>query len=702
MSFLDLRTVLINYICGNLVCAVVLFALWKENRFRYTGLGYWTISFGLNVFGMALLTGRGVLPDFFSMLLGSLFLVGGTFMLYAGIRLFLEKPGIPIHLYLILALYVFFQTYFIYIRPNLEIRNILFSIVLVIFSIQFAWLLFFQLTPEQKKITHALGVITSLFGVVAIIRIFINFLIPPGNDVMKSPGYESLLYLSFQLLYLILTIVLFMMVNRRLQFDLQADIAEREKAEEARLLTQEKYAKAFLASPNAILISRIEDGKILEINDGFTQVSGYTREESLNNSTISLGFWKNPADRAELIKEMKTQKRVRNYVFAARNKNGKVILVEISSEYIRLNDEDCMLSVIQDISERKRIEDILKLRLKLWDYSISHTPIEVMQKALDEIEILTESQISFYHLVEENSNTLSLQAWSTRTQQDFCKAEGNGMHYSIDQAGVWVDCIRERKPIIHNDYASLPNKKGMPEGHAKVIREMLIPIFQENQIVSILGIGNKPTDYDNDDVELVSYIADLVWTIVSRKRSEEKIHQLNSRLELLAMTDELTKLSNRRHFFQRGNEEIGRSRRYKHPLSLIILDIDKFKLINDTHGHDIGDLALQFIARILKEQCREVDLAARLGGEEFGILLPDTKLTEAAILAERIRERIENSDCLTKDITVHMTASFGVATLEPEMKNLDSLFHNADTAMYQAKNSGRNKVMLFQDNQILN
>ncbi len=695
MSFLDLRTVLISYICGNLICAIVLFVLWKENRLRYAGLGYWTISFGCNVIGMAFLTTRGIIPDFFSMLLGSFFMVCGTFVLYVGIRRFLEKPGVPIHLYLLIILYIFSQTYFIYIHPNLEIRNILFSFVLVIFSLQFAWLLFFQLTPEQKKITRPLGVITSLFGVFAIIRIITNIFIPPGNDVMKSPGYESILYLAFQLLYIVLTIVLFILVNRRLQIDLLADIAEREKAEEARKMTQEKYTKAFLASPNAILISRMEDGKILEINDGFTQVSGYSREESLNNSTTSLGFWKNPADRDKFISEMKTHKRVRNYVFTVRKKNGKDMLVEISSEYIRLNDENCMLSVIQDISERKRVEDILNLRLKLWDYSISHTPIEVMQKALDEIEILTQSQIGFYHLVEENTNSLSLQAWSTRTQDEFCKAEGNGMHYSIDQAGVWVDCIRERKAIIHNDYASLPNKKGMPEGHATVIRELLIPIFQENQIVSILGIGNKPSDYDTNDIELVSYIADLVWTIVSRKRAEEKIQQLNTRLEQLAMTDELTKLSNRRHFFQRGNEEISRSKRYKHPLSLIILDIDKFKLINDTYGHDIGDLALQCVSKILTEQCREVDLVARLGGEEFGILLPDTGLEAAGVLAERIRTIIESTDCDARDTMVKMTASFGIAEMELDTKNLDILFHNADAAMYLAKNNGRNRVEKF-------
>ena len=156
-----------------------------------------------------------------------------------------------------------------------------------------------------------------------------------------------------------------------------------------------------------------------------------------------------------------------------------------------------------------------------------------------------------------------------------------------------MTAFRERIPVIHNDYASVPNKKGMPEGHATVIRELVVPILEDNQIVSILGVGNKPTDYDSKDVELVEYMAGLVWSIVSKKRADEKIHQLNEQLEKLAMTDELTSLPNRRSFFIRGNEEIQRSRRYHEPLSLIILDIDKFKNINDSYGHDVGDVALQ-------------------------------------------------------------------------------------------------------------
>ena len=101
--------------------------------------------------------------------------------------------------------------------------------------------------------------------------------------------------------------------------------------------------------------------------------------------------------------------------FDMRAKSGAILRAEFSAEYIKLGDEDCMIAVIRDISEQKRMDEILHLRLKLWEFSISHNAVEVMQKALDEIESITGSQIGFYHLVEEDSNSLMLQVWSTRT-----------------------------------------------------------------------------------------------------------------------------------------------------------------------------------------------------------------------------------------------------------------------------------------------
>jgi PAS domain S-box-containing protein len=114
-----------------------------------------------------------------------------------------------------------------------------------------------------------------------------------------------------------------------------------------------------------------------------------------------------------------------------------------------------------------------------------------------------------------------------------CKAEGKGSHYNVDQAGVWADCVRLRKPVIHNDYASLTERKGMPEGHATVTRELAVPIIRAGKIVAIVGTGNKPQDFTADDVELVSTFADFAWDVVDHKRTENELQKGEEKLRTL-------------------------------------------------------------------------------------------------------------------------------------------------------------------------
>jgi PAS domain S-box-containing protein len=183
------------------------------------------------------------------------------------------------------------------------------------------------------------------------------------------------------------------------------------------------------------------------------------------------------------------------------------------------------LSSGEDITEHKQAEDLVRLRLELLEFAVMQPLDAVLQKVLDDIGELTGSPIGFYHFVERDQKTLSLQAWSTRTVNEFCQAAGKGTHYPLDQAGVWVECVHTRQPVIHNDYAALPQRKGLPEGHAPVIRELVAPIVRGDNIVAILGVGNKPTDYTADDAHLVNYLADVAWEVVERKRAEEALRQ---------------------------------------------------------------------------------------------------------------------------------------------------------------------------------
>ena len=191
-------------------------------------------------------------------------------------------------------------------------------------------------------------------------------------------------------------------------------------------------------------------------------------------------------------------------------------------------------------------KSFIQIRLSLIEYAITHTLDEFLTQALDEVGALVNSPIGFYHFIEPDQKSLSLQQWSTRTLKEFCRTEGKGLHYNVDQAGVWVDCLLQKKAIIHNDYASLPHKKGMPAGHAPLLRELVVPVIRKDKIVAILGVGNKPIDYTQLDSEIVSYLADVTWEIVLQKRVEESLKQttqdLNERVKELKCLYGISKL----------------------------------------------------------------------------------------------------------------------------------------------------------------
>jgi len=185
------------------------------------------------------------------------------------------------------------------------------------------------------------------------------------------------------------------------------------------------------------------------------------------------------------------------------------------------------------IQQRDQAENILQTRLRLMQFADAHTLDELLQFTLDEIETLSGSTIGFFHFLEADQKTLWLQAWSTNTLQNMCKAEGKDSHYDVEQAGVWADAVRQRQPIIHNNYAALPQRKGMPEGHALVVREMVIPIMREDKVMAILGMGNKPQDFTANDVELVATLADFAWDIVEHKRAENALRKSEEKFRTL-------------------------------------------------------------------------------------------------------------------------------------------------------------------------
>jgi two-component system cell cycle response regulator len=187
------------------------------------------------------------------------------------------------------------------------------------------------------------------------------------------------------------------------------------------------------------------------------------------------------------------------------------------------------------------------------------------------------------------------------------------------------------------------------------------------------------------------------------KNLEEKNMALSKRnviLEQMAITDSLTELYNKGYILRRLESELTRSARYNEPISLILLDIDFFKKINDTLGHIAGDTILKRLSKKLKESVRDVDVVARYGGEEFLVVCPNTSISGAAILAERIRESVQNTLFQAGNIDVKLTVSLGISHLSPSSLAVgdfssSKLLQEADSALYKAKSAGRNKVAVF-------
>lgn len=180
------------------------------------------------------------------------------------------------------------------------------------------------------------------------------------------------------------------------------------------------------------------------------------------------------------------------------------------------------------------------------------------------------------------------------------------------------------------------------------------------------------------------------WVAIKRDLTEQKAHE--RLLFEMAITDSLTGVANRRQLLYRCKEELARARRYGQPLSLLMFDLDHFKQVNDTHGHGAGDAVLKAVAEACRSRLRECDLLARVGGEEFAVVLPETPGQGALVVAERLRRAIEGLAFDLGGSSVGVTASFGVACRQEEDVDPLVILSRADSALYEAKRAGRNRV----------
>ena len=270
--------------------------------------------------------------------------------------------------------------------------------------------------------------------------------------------------------------------------------------------------------------------------------------------------------------------------------------------------------------------------------------------------------------------------------------------------GVTGRCAAGKKTV---NIGNVPEYPGyIPSGIAGIQSEIASPILFENRLLGVLTVESKRLlAFDEDDIRLLSILGSQIAVAIHNSR-------LYAELEEMAVTDPLTGLYNQRQFYVRLASEMVRAARYHHPLTLILIDLDDFKPINDAHGHIKGDEVLRLVARAISQNIRrdggaiamkdiEIDIVARYGGDEFFVILPETELAGARETAERLRKVLTTALAGTLQSLkgnvgpVKMTASFGITAFHPG-ENRDEFIRRADQAMYRAKGEGKNRIAVIE------
>lgn len=324
----------------------------------------------------------------------------------------------------------------------------------------------------------------------------------------------------------------------------------------------------------------------------------------------------------------------------------------------------------------------------------SADPQKTYQAILKNSKELLLAERASLQVFDEAANELILKAGiglSTETSEASHTRIGEGISGRVLETGKAL--------VVENiDQAGL--KAAPLQRKYKTKSFISYPITIGGRKIGVLNVTDKTGGgkYDNVDLSLLDIIGPQVALALERAEWQERAAEF----QLMSITDPLTGLLNRRYLQERLNEELNRSKRYEYPMSFLMIDIDDFKSYNDRNGHQAGDLALQITARCLKVALRSADVACRYGGEEFCILLPQTPASEAGVIAERMRQRVTDTDYPhgKSQLLGSVSISIGVSSFSQHIDTAERVIAAADRALYYAKGQGKNRVEFYHDNLI--
>lgn len=457
---------------------------------------------------------------------------------------------------------------------------------------------------------------------------------------------------------------------------------------------------AITSSINAIALADLE-GRLTYVNPAFLLLWGYTRlEEVLGKSVAS--FWQEDAPVGEVILSLFAGQGWQGEMVARRN-DGLSLDLEVSAHLV-MDDAGkglCMMSSFVNISARKKAEAAEREERRLADalrktaeaLSSSLKLEDVLELILENAGQVIANDSMTIMLIEQPLRVIEGQklkvvrhrGYAERGLSDYIEKDD----FTIDDFPSLRAMVETRQPSIIPDVRNSPGWKANPI--VDWIRSYAgVPICRREEVIGFLNLDSStPNFFTSAHASRLQAFASQAAVAIENARLYEQDH-------ILSITDGLTALYNSRYFYEMANREFERSHRYPGKLSVIMIDVDHFKSVNDTFGHMVGDDVLRDLARRVQGCLRVVDVAARYGGEEFVILMPQTDQVEAWKAAERVRCAIgEHPFEATDGQQVSVTVSLGMATLDPEHQTLNMLVKSADDALYIAKLAGRDQVSVW-------
>lgn len=464
------------------------------------------------------------------------------------------------------------------------------------------------------------------------------------------------------------------------------DITERKKMEEE-LRKNEAELRALFAAMHDVVIVYDRDGRYLQIAPTNASLLYKPADEMIGKTLHEVL----PVKQADLILQSIHQtldeKKTHSLDY---NLNINNIEIWFSATISPLLD-DTVILVAHDITNRKKMEEVMERQARelaalyatSLDINAQINLSSLLHSIVERATSLLDARIGVLYLLQPDGNTLRMVVSFNLPEeyQGISLQLGEGLSGRIAQTG---------KPLIVDDYSKW---SGRVEPFARgPFRQVLgVPLKIKKRVIGVINISDdqRVGPFTEDEVGLLSLFADQAAIAIENARLFDEVQRLS-------ITDELTGLNNRRHFFELAGKEFERACRYKHPLSAMMIDTDRFKQINDSLGHAVGDQVLQEIGHRFRDKLRKIDIVGRYGGDEFAILLPESDLESSLNIAERLRRCVADLPVNTIQGPLLVTISVGVAALSSDCQSLKKLLERADQAMYLAKQKGTNRVENWQ------